>query len=116
MNTRQTIHTAQLEKWAVLIQDQIQSGLTIREWCELNNLSIHKYNYWKHILKEECISSLVPDIVPISVPANPTVVETPAYSIPQSCIRIVVRDVSMDIPQSASEDFIARIIKAVRYA
>ena len=125
MNTKQTIHTAQLEKWAALIQDQAKSGLTVREWCSLNNLTIHKYNYWKHLLKEECVSSLLPEIVPVSIPAacevqsipsNPEVIESHIHSSSQSCIRITLNDVHLDIPPSASEAFIARIIKAVRYA
>jgi len=75
MNANQKLHQASLELWAERIKNHAASNLTIREWCTRNNLSIHAYNYWKHKLKEEYVSSMLPDIVQIpsgsSVPALP---------------------------------------------
>ena len=57
-----------MTKWAVLIKDQKDSGLTIMQWCDQRQVSFHAYNYWKHILKESVVDSVLPDIVPISQP------------------------------------------------
>ena len=51
--------------------EQKASGLTVRQWCEVNHFSFHTYNYWKHLLKEKVVDQLLPDIVPISVSAVP---------------------------------------------
>ena len=69
MNAKQKLHQIHLQEWPVRFADQKASGLTVRQWCEQNNLSFHTYNYWKHLLKEEVVEQVLPDIVPLTVPA-----------------------------------------------
>ena len=69
MNAKQKLHQIHLQEWTVRFADQKASGLTVRQWCEQNNLSFHTYNYWKHLLKEEVVDQALPDIVPLSLPA-----------------------------------------------
>ena len=71
MNTKQKLHQQNLAMWNNRFQDQAQSGLSVKKWCILNNISIHAYNYWKHIAKEEYLDSILPDIVPLAAPSDP---------------------------------------------
>lgn len=59
-----------MNEWTTRFSVQKASGLTVKEWCDQNNLSIHTYNYWKHALKEELPSQVLPDIVPIVIPES----------------------------------------------
>ncbi|SDB13385.1 hypothetical protein SAMN02910263_00611 [Butyrivibrio sp. INlla16] len=69
MNTKQKIHQAKMAKWAVIIKEQSDSGLTVRQWCNEKGYTIHAYNYWKHLLKEEALKSIsLPEIVPLQQP------------------------------------------------
>ena len=68
MNTRQKLHQMHLNEWTSRFADQKASGLTIRQWSEQNNFSVHSYNYWKHILKEELACQMLLDIVPLTFP------------------------------------------------
>ena len=68
MNAKQKLHQVHLQEWAIRFADQKASGLTARQWCEQNSLSFHTYNYWKHLLKEEVVDQVLPDIVPLSLP------------------------------------------------
>lgn len=52
MNATQTLHQATLAKWTAVFQEQKDSGLTIKEWCSQNNVSLHSFYYWKHIAKD----------------------------------------------------------------
>ena len=128
MTTKSKIHQAHLNEWATLLADHKASGLSVTEWCKLNNTTIHKYFYWKRLLKDEAVNQLIPDIVPVSLPSfNSPAVTSDALS-PQvqhstctswtscSCARISMNGISIDIDSSASEDFITSLIKAVRYA
>ena len=106
------------------------SRIMIREWCTRNNLSIHAYNYWKHILKEEYVSSMLPDIVQIpsgsSVPALPE--DLSSDSVTLSCesgesrnasshaVSISVGDLSIQASSTVSDEMPMNLIKAVRYA
>lgn len=128
MNAKQKIHQATMTKWAALIKEQKNSGLTIRQWCDQKNVFFHAYNYWKHILKESVVDSVMPDIVPISQPLVPS--SNCEMILPESGesynsrilpdtttpVSISLGDVHIEIGASASDDVIANIIKAVRHA
>ena len=81
MNAKQKLHQAQLTEWATRFAAQKASGLTVRQWCDQNHLSIHKYNYWKHQLKEEVVEQVMPDIVPLPDTAP---LPTPESAVPQT--------------------------------
>lgn len=73
MNTKQKLHQANLTKWTVIFKEQADSGLTVKQFCSDRDLSIHAYNYWKHMAKEAYVESILPDIVPISSPVPDSV-------------------------------------------
>ena len=123
MNTKQKLHQLRMNEWTTRFSNQKTSGLTIKEWCNQNNLSIHTYNYWKHALKEELASQVLPDIVPIVIP------ETPASPAPivsndsaltncviRSIAKLTYNNISIEFDSDISESFLATIIKAVRHA
>lgn len=138
MNAKQKIHQAKLSQWAVRFQEQTDSGLTIKNWCNQNSISIHTYNYWKHALKEEYVSSVLPDIVPVTslispLPASKDI-SVASDSISQSVlpcsldsrescdscdtsqIHVAIGDASISFTSSVSDEMICRIIRAVRHA
>ena len=130
MNAKQKIHQAKLNQWIGLFKEQADSGLTVRQWCEENNYSIHTYNYWKHILKEEYAATALHDIVPV-FPLDPALplpassclgkmTQTISCNSRDSChasaIRILIGDTEISLSPSASDEMICRIIQAVRHA
>ena len=68
MKTNQKIHQLHLNEWAQRFANQKASGLTVKQWCEDNNFTIHAYNYWKRVFKEEVGNQVLPDIVPLVLP------------------------------------------------
>ena len=130
MNAKQKLHQIHLQEWTVRFADQKASGLTVRQWCERNNLSFHTYNYWKHLLKEEVVDQSLPDIVLLSLPvfSDPdSSLETAAPKIPSiranrtirsndSNIKLQISGVSIAIDTSVSEEFLTKLIRAVCHA
>ena len=123
MNSKQKLHQIHLNEWAARFSDQKSSGLTVKQWCEQNNFTIHTYNYWKHVLKEELASQVLPDIVPLALPE----IQTPMLTIPvpdpslanrtiRATAKLTFHDVSVEFDSDISEDFLRTILKAVRYA
>lgn len=124
MNTRQKLHQLHLNEWATRFAEQKSSELTVRQWCEQNNYSIHTYNYWKHLLKEELASKVLPDIVPVMI-SEPETSHLPApvhqTSTLTNCTirataKLSINGISIEFDSNASEEFLRTIIKAVRYA
>ena len=130
MNARQKLHQVHLQEWTVRFADQKSSGLTVRQWCEQNNLSFHTYNYWKHLLKEEVVDQALPDIVLVSVPALSESVHALEITKPEirssrtnraihsnsSNIKMQVNGISIEIDAAVSEEFLSKPIKAVCHA
>lgn len=122
MSSHSKIHQVHLDSWASLIAEQVASDLTIRQWCTQNNVSIHKYNYWKHLLKEQVTDSVLPDIVPVSLPMQKAYELRESYnscnlhdSFPTNAISLSINGITIQVP-SQLIPMLPDIIKAVRYA
>ena len=126
MKSNQKIHQANLSKWTALFQEQADSGLTIKEWCSQNSLSIHAFYYWKRIAKEAYVSSIMPEIVPLPIeslqPIPASDDEHELYKLRESSeektnsVTISIDDIHIEIGSTASDEMISGIIKAVRHA
>ena len=127
MNARQKLHQLHLQEWTARFAEQKASGLTVRQWCDQNNYSIHTYNYWKHILKEQVADQLLPDIVPLSLPealpsfsdnSVPVHTDLTNRTIRANCstVKLTVNDIVIEVSIDTPENFLCRLIKAVRYA
>ena len=68
MNAGTKIHQLHLNEWITRFSEQKASGLTVKQWCEQKYLSVHSYNYWKHLVKEDLSRQVLPDIVPLAFP------------------------------------------------
>lgn len=138
MNAKQKLRQANLVKWTALFKEQAESGLTIKDFCVKHELSFHAYNYWKHVVKEAYVESLLPEIVPLTPHLADPVPTYICDSSPDSCdslnsldsrqpaeatplpdtnrVSVSIDDVNIEIGSSASDELILKIIKAVRYA
>ena len=48
-------HDVTAERWAVLIKERMESGMTVREWCHDRNIKESRYYYWLRILRREAV-------------------------------------------------------------
>lgn len=123
MTANQKIHQARLREWAAIFTEQKSSGLTIREWCKENDVSINKFHYWKRALKEELTTQALPDIAPITL-STPVVQSqefiSASYNYSPICptkkISFTINGLSIEVDPFVSEEFLTTLIKAVRHA
>ena len=131
MNARQKIHQVHLQEWTIRFAEQKASGLTVKQWCEQNHYSFHSYNYWKRLLKEEVVDQTLPDIVPVTLSAfsDPgSSLETDPSAIrairtnranctnDTDIVNLQFNGISVGVSSSVSEDFLAKLLRAIRYA
>ncbi|MBR3400880.1 MAG: IS66 family insertion sequence element accessory protein TnpB [Parasporobacterium sp.] len=105
-----------IQQWAKIIQDKNQSGLTVKEYCEKNNLTRDTYFYWAKIVKEDALRSLpVQRFVELpSAPVPASVTPDPA-AVPSE-LRIQIRDVSVIVTDSTSPALLSRTLGVIRNA
>ena len=41
--------------WIQLIHARQESGLTVKDWCSQNNVSLHAYYYWLRKLRKQAL-------------------------------------------------------------
>ena len=125
MNNKQKLHQIKLEQWAERFRQQASSGLTVKEWCAENNFTIHTYNYWKHLIKQEYLDSVLSEnheIVPLSMncPLPVNVQTVPASTLhlrdSRNAISITIDDIVIHAGSAVSDEHLLRILKAVRHA
>ena len=128
MNNKQKLHQIKLEQWAQRFRQQASSGLTVKEWCAENNFTVHTYNYWKHLLKQEYVDSALSEnheIVPLtldySVPAGTQLIQASTTHLDESrdsrnTISITIDDIVIHAGSTVSDEHLLRILKAVRHA
>lgn len=80
----------------------------------------HTYNYWKHLLKEELASPVLPDIVPVSLPdtTNELLPMVSNYSsltnrAIRSTEKLTINNISIEVDSAISAAFLTTLIKAV---
>lgn len=128
MSAKQKLHQVRLNEWTARFKEQKASGLTVRQWCDQNQVSIHTYNYWKHVLKEELVDQMLPDIVPVTLPVPassnlPAEQESPCpvqedRAIRANCttVKLTINGISIEMDSTVPEAFLHALMKAVRYA
>ena len=57
MNTSLATQQIRLKEWAAIIQDRIQSGMTVDAYCDCHSISRNSYFYWLHKVKEAAITA-----------------------------------------------------------
>lgn len=132
MSTKSLLHQALLNEWLKHFADHKASCLSVTDWCLQNNISKYKFFYWKRLLKDEAVTQMLPEIVPLAMPAVPSEpgpLTTPNTTsatratratrttfTPNSAARVYINGMTIELDPSASETFIRTLIKAVRYA
>ena len=107
---------ARVSEWKGLIQEQKESGMTIRAWCEQNGFRENTYYYWLKIIRAEAIEQVEKNAALLRVEPN----ELPeGKGEPQTKTeRIMVRinDAVIEFPLEIPVEQIAAFIRALNHA
>ena len=116
-------HKVQLQRWKALIQNRMNSKLTIMKWCEQNNVSKDAYYYWLKQIRIEAVAEAKINkpvilesnsFVEIQQLPSSVVVSTPISSKTSAVIRR--NGLEIELFDDASSTFIRQLVEAVRNA
>lgn len=118
MGIREATRQFRIQEWTKIIQDRMQSGLSVVEYCRQNKLSRDAYFYWAKIIKEQALKNLPePRFVemPAAVPAQGTPYALPGIS-SSSELAIEISGVKITVTDSTSPQLLARTLEVIRNA
>lgn len=63
--------------WIQLIHARQESGLTVKDWCSQNNVSLHAYYYWLRKLRKQALQEAGITSAPAEPSGTPQLVKVP---------------------------------------
>ena len=110
-------HEVIAERWAALIKERTDSGMTIKEWCQERNIKESQYYYWLKTLRKEETGSgeLEQQASPfVELPVVCRGQQAPLQGRTAAIIR--KGDISIEVAASASAGFLSKVMEALAYA
>lgn len=92
------------EKWQSIVEAQISSGQTQIKWCDEQNVSIHKFRYWKRRLNEK---------QELSEGSNGFVAIKPTTVSKTSKMRINIGKATIEIDEEVDPMFLSSVVKVL---
>lgn len=109
-------HDVIAERWAMLIKERMDSGMTIKEWCHERDIKESQYYYWLKTLRRDEAAGMghkqqAPPFVELPAVCQEQVLQ------PGMAAAIIRKgDVSIEVTESASAGFIAKVMEALSNA
>ncbi len=119
-----TTHQVRLQQWAEIIQAQLGSGQSKRDWCRENNVPEKQFFYWQRRVRKEIYEAQSEAIVPIGSGNGPRLVEVPISTVSRNTISegfhpdavIAVGNITVGIREGISEALLMSIGKMIHHA
>ena len=108
-------HDVIAERWAVLIKERMESGMTVREWCHDRNIKESRYYYWLRILRRKAVENTgqPPQLSPfVELSAGICQEQFPA---PATAV-IRKGNIAIEVTESALAGFIQKVMEALANA
>ena len=99
------------EEWRLIFSQRLQSGLSVRKWCERNNFKYDTYKYWEKKIRR---LDSEPETLPVSeqpfieLPPFPQEVPTPSES---PSIEIRYHDFLVNIHKTADMGQVSGVLR-----
>ncbi len=123
-----------LQSWIPVLKAQADSGLTKKDFCELNKISENTFYRWQRYLRKRLLEGYILEEAPAAGfqerKPEPTFVELPVPSVPQdpssvsevmaprksSSMTLSFHGASIKIDGSVDEDALSAVLRAVKHA
>lgn len=122
MDTSLTVRNMRRQSWALMLQEQSASGLSVREWCKQNNLSVKAFYYRRRLVQSMILDSVEePRFTELVMPepsgsntdlkpnASPAVSFTPQ-------LMISTGDFTIGVTQDTPGQLLADVLQVIRHA
>ena len=57
-NTREIASEYRMGHWAEIMRQRVESGLSIRKFCEREGMHVNRYHYWQRRLRCKAIEEI----------------------------------------------------------
>ena len=104
------------QEWARDVSERISSGLSVKEWCRQNNLSVDTYRSRLRTIRREMLDVVPGDFVEIRQPQQLPAAEDTAAPDTTGQISIEINGAVIRFDSDTPENLVTTAVKAVRNA
>ena len=120
MDTSLTVRTMRRQSWALMLKEQANSGLSVREWCAQNGITTKTYYYRRRqvqamVLDAAQESRFTEVIPPVSEPTSVSTPSSDAMSFRPQLV-MSVDGALIGIDQDTPKQLLADVLEVLRHA
>ena len=112
MNAQSVKKAYQLTEWANQIQARLESGQTVRDWCEVQSISIKTYYYRLRRVREELLETAGKRNM-LDLPNKPKFVPISLLNSRNAAITVRIGGYSADIYGSTDISTVEQVLRIV---
>ena len=113
METCLTVKNLHHHSWALMIQEQSRSGLSIRDWCSQNNIRTKTFYYRRKQVRSELLQAASPVFAELIPPEGDMVSSADGFR-PQ--LTISIKDAVIGVDQGTPQQLLAYVLEVMRNA
>lgn len=99
--------------WEQRINEKNKSGMSVAEWCKINNIKKHIYFYWRNkINKSKKLDNEIKFTEVTSIFSNSNELET--NQIKTDDFHIIFKNVQVSVPSNFNQDSLAGLMKVLQ--
>lgn len=119
MSAKDSTREYRLAQWLPIVKECRNSGLSVKHWCEQNNVNEKRFYYWQRKLREAATESLPtptkqPTFVQVASATDFSNVQQPASFVPSMVLK--VGNVSLELADTIQPELLANVLKVLAYA
>ena len=120
MNARKVTTNYRMKEWTGLVQDRINSGLSINEYCNQNGLSRNAYFYWLKKIRNRIIidtPALTEESTQNPISFQELSIPEPSVTVvtPQDQISIGINGMTINVTKDTSKELLLRVLEVARH-
>ncbi|KLE15591.1 hypothetical protein [Clostridium sp. C8] len=99
--------------WKQRIKERKKSGMSVSEWCKINEVSKHKYHYWNNKINKNKKLDNEMDFAEVSSIISNTYDSEAAQCKPDD-FQIFFNNVHVTVPSNFNQDSLAGLMKVLQ--
>ena len=120
MNAREATSKYRMKEWAGIVQDRINSGLTIKDYCEQKGISRNAYFYWLKKIRNKIVidvPALIEENTPVPVSFQELSIPEPSTPVvpSQDQIAIDINGMTINVTKNTSKELLLRVLEVAQH-
>lgn len=99
--------------WEQRINERTKSGMSVSEWCKINEISKHKYYYWNNKINKNKKLDIETEFAEVtSIVSNPQ--EAEANQCKSDDFQIFFKNIQVTVPSNFNQNSLEELMKVLK--